>query len=247
MNKPRTTKPTKRASNERLYNILTITLLVMTAASCVVFGMLFTNPGMALNPFPPPPTLPPQPTATNTLIQSPPTWTPAPTLEPTASNTPKPTITVPPSNTPFSLVTPSTPTITVTVTKTVKPTGAPYTAVVQAYESTTFRADTGCGDFIVAGQVLDSENKPVTGLIVRLGGNVPGKTFSPALTTLSGIAPAYGQSGFEFVLGIQPVASTKSLYIQLFNQSDVALSDQVYLATYADCKKNLILVRFTGK
>jgi hypothetical protein len=99
----------------------------------------------------------------------------------------------------------------------------------------------------VAGQALDAKNKPVIGLFVKLGGNIPGKTFFPPLTTLTGIDKIYGQSGFEFDLKVAPVSSSQGLWVQLVDQSDAPLSEQYKFATYADCKKNLILIRFQQK
>lgn len=96
----------------------------------------------------------------------------------------------------------------------------------------------------VAGKVLDSTNSPKTGLQVKLGGSVPGKALNPPLTTLTGISPVYGPSGFEFDLKMAPVASTKGLWVQLFDQSGAPLSDQVSLKTFTDCTKNLVLVNF---
>jgi hypothetical protein len=64
---------------------------------------------------------------------------------------------------------------------------------------------------------------------------------------LTGIATAYGPSGFEFNLGVKPVASKDSLWVQLFDLSGAPLTDQVLLTTYTECDKNLIFVRFQKK
>jgi hypothetical protein len=241
----KTKKTTRKGSSDRLFNILTVVFLLMTLSLCGVFFTIFTNPYSAINPFPPNTPIPPTITPTITPIQPPATWTSVPTVAPTATNTPRPTFTVEPTNTPFSLVTPSTPTRTATATRTARPTGVPYNTTVQLFDSTTFRPDTSCGDFLVAGQALNASNTPVTGLIVKLGGSLPGKSFNnPVLTTLTGIVPAYGPSGFEFALGVPPVASSKTLWIQLFDQSGAPLSEQVYLTTSGDCDKNLVFVRF---
>ena len=237
----------KKGKSDGLYNILTVVFVLMTLCLCGVFFNIFTNPYTGINPFPPNTEIPPTLTPTITPQEAPPTWTPPPTIPPTQTNTPKPTITIQPSNTPFSLTTPDTPTITLTPSKTIKPVGLPYKTTVQYFESTTFRADTSCGDFLVAGQALDTKNSPVIGLIVKIGGSVPGKSFSSSPTTLTGIVPAYGPSGFEFALGVPPVASSKTLWIQLFDQSGAPLSEQFYLTTSGDCNKNLLLVRFTQK
>lgn len=95
----------------------------------------------------------------------------------------------------------------------------------------------------VAGQAVDKNNSPVLYLVVRLGGSLDGNAID--LLTLTGTAPAYGQSGFEFVIGNQPVASNGTLWIQLLEQGDKPLTDKIYFNTFADCNKNLILIRFT--
>jgi hypothetical protein len=41
-----------------------------------------------------------------------------------------------------------------------------------------------------------------------------------------------------------PVASNDTLYLQLLDQAGLPLSDNVYIDTFNDCKKNLVLVRF---
>jgi hypothetical protein len=80
-----------------------------------------------------------------------------------------------------------------------------------------------------------------------LGGSLPGKTFVPALVTLTGTSLVYGQSGFEYDLQLAPVASSKTLWIQLYDQSGAPLSEQFKLISYADCKRNLVFVRFQQK
>src|SRR5579859_4288736 len=81
-------------SSGRLYNLLTVVVLGMTALSCLAAAATFANPQIAFNPFKPqddslPALLPTVPTAgpTNTPITYPtyaPTWTasPAPTQPP---------------------------------------------------------------------------------------------------------------------------------------------------------------------
>ncbi|GAB4486243.1 MAG: hypothetical protein Fur0016_05650 [Anaerolineales bacterium] len=241
-------KKKKKAGRDSLWNALTVVMLLMTLCSCVFFFNIFTNPYSALNPLQPPTPIPPSLTPTWTPIRFDPTWTPEPTLPPTETNTPRPTITLEPTFTPFRLAT-ATPrpsaTPVVSPTRTPKPTGLPYGVAVNAVESSIYRADTSCATMYVAGQALDTKNNPAMGLIVKLGGNVPGKSFNE--TTLTGIALAYGPGGFEFDLGVAPVASKNTLWVQLFDQANAPMSEQIYLTTYAECSRNLIYVRFTQK
>ena len=250
--KPKTavTPKPKKASPDLKWNVLTLVMLLMTLCACFFFVSILQNPNSGLNPLVPSTLVPPPATATWTPIGFAATWTPTVTLPPTDTNTPRPTYTLVPSPTVYLLQT-STPfvtaTTTVTPTRTAHPTGVPFNITVTYNESTTFRADTSCSSMYVAGKALDANNKSVVGLQVKLGGSVPGKTFVPALTTLTGISPVYGQSGFEFDLKIAPVASTKALWVQLYDQSGAPLSEQFKLATFTDCKKNLILVNFQQK
>jgi hypothetical protein len=79
-------------------------------------------------------------------------------------------------------------------------------------------------------------------MTVRLVGFYNGK--SKDGLTVSSIAPAYGKSGFEFVLATIPISSKEELYLQLLDQSGLPLSDKIYIDTFNDCSKNLVLVRF---
>jgi len=90
--------------------------------------------------------------------------------------------------------------------------------------------------------VVDSNNGHLIGTVVVLRGTLGGSTID--LTTVTGINKEYGLSGFEFVIGNAPVASNKTIYVQLVDQSGIPLSDKVELTTSADCSKNLVLVRF---
>jgi hypothetical protein len=90
--------------------------------------------------------------------------------------------------------------------------------------------------------VDDQNGSPIIGIVVRLAGKLSGKTIE--LTTVSGVSPEYGKSGFEFVLGDTPVNSRETLYVQLLDQAGLPLSDKIYIDTFSDCEKNLVLVRF---
>jgi hypothetical protein len=46
------------------------------------------------------------------------------------------------------------------------------------------------------------------------------------------------------VLGDTPINSRDKIYVQLLDQAGLPLSDKVYIDTFSDCQKNLVLVRF---
>jgi hypothetical protein len=248
--KPKVSGPKKKASPDLTWDMLTVVMVLMTLCACGFFSSILMNKNSPLNPFPPATDVPPPPTATMTPLGYEPTWTPTPTVEPTETPTKRPTYTTVPTFTPFKLTTATltfTPTITVVASRTPHPTGAPYTVTVSYKESATFRADTSCASMYVAGQALDAKNSPVVGFRVKIGGSVPGKNFSTLPPTLTGLATAYGPSGFEFDLGLKPVASTKTLWIQLFDLSGAPVTEQYKLDTKSECKSNLIYVRFQQK
>lgn len=235
-NEPPVRRPRPRLNSWDMLSILT---LLITLCIGGYFGLIFFNPTTPLNPLPPVVAPLPLlfPTVTITPIQLGPTWTPT-IVTLTDTPTLNPTITLQPTATVFSLV-PATSTPTLTSTP-----KAPFSASVNAIESIIIPhlVDQGCNWQGVGGTVDDANNSPIVGLVLRLTGSLNGRTIN--LTTVSGVSPDYGKSGYEFVLGTAPVASRDPLTLQLLDQAGLPLADNVYIVTNNDCKKNLILVRF---
>lgn len=227
----------KPASRLEPWDLLSVLTLLLTFCLGLYFVLIFVNPASALNPLKPvnPFALP---TLTITPIQLEATWTASPTIVPTITETPRPTFTPIASPTFFSLIPP---------TDTPEPTAtpkAPFGATVNAIESVIIPHLTGaaCNWLGIGGTVEDSNSSPIVGMVVRVVGTLSGKSVS--LTTVSGVSPDYGKSGFEFMLGTVPVSSSGTLYVQLLDQAGLPLSDNIYINTFNDCKKNLVLVRF---
>jgi hypothetical protein len=226
-------------SKLQLWDMLSILMVLLSVCVGGYFLLIFVNPNSGLNPLPPQPGNPFAPaTFTPTALQLEATWTASPTIEPTITETPRPTFTALASPTFFSLIPP---------TATPKPTStpeAPFGATVNAIESIIIPhlQASACNWLGVGGTVEDSNNSPIVGMVVRVVGTLNGKSVN--LTTVSGVSPDYGKSGFEFQLGTVPVSSNDSLYLQLLDQAGLPLSDNIYIDTFNDCKKNLILVRF---
>jgi hypothetical protein len=156
-----------------------------------------------------------------------------------------PSITPPATNTPANLV-PDTatpvPSVTPSITATPR---APFSvSSINAIESVIIPhlQTLTCSWQGVGGTVDDQNSSPIIGIVVRLAGTLDGK--SVELTTVSGISPEYGKSGFEFVLGETPVDSRDTIYVQLLDQAGLPLSDRIYIDTFNDCDRNLVLVRF---
>ena len=232
------TQSRRSAGPMQIWDILSVVILVLTVCLAGYFAMIFVNPASSLNILPPGGGLfgNPSPTFTVTPLQLQPTWTASPTLQLTPSDTPRPTLTPIPTSTSFSLVPP---------TKTPKPSPtpkAPFSASVTSVESTIIHPDLDCNWAGIGGTVVDANNSPVIGTVVVLRGTLNGSTVEQQ--TVSGINKEYGPSGFEFVLGNAPVASSKTLFVQLVDQQNIPLSDPVQITTSAECNKNLVMVRF---
>lgn len=230
----------ERAPRARLelWDLFTILILISTACVGTYMLLLFARPGAVYNPLPPGNPLAPA-TFTITPIQLEATWTATVTPYQTSTPTPRPTFTPIPSPTGFSLV-PATK--TPTATKTPK---APFTAKINELQSditVPHLQAAACNWQGVGGSVVDTNTSDIVGLVVRISGFYGGKSVN--MTTVSGVSPDYGKSGFEFVLGATPIASRGQLSVQLLDQAGVPLSESIPLQTFADCKKNLSLVRF---
>jgi hypothetical protein len=225
----------------QVWDMLSILVLIITACIAGYFALIFFDPNSSLNMFPPgggifaaePSTATPAPIK---LVS---TWTASPTLESTPTGTPRPTFTPFFTDTPFSLVPP---------TRTPKPTSTPkalFGTTVKAIPSTIFYPELGCSYFGVGGEAVDAKNGPYKFGIIKVGGTLNGQTIDPLkYTTVTGVATKFGQAGFEIVFAMPPTNSNKTLWIQMFDVSDVPQSDRIYFNTYTDCEKNLIQVRF---
>jgi hypothetical protein len=108
--------------------------------------------------------------------------------------------------------------------------------------SALIRPELDCDWLVIAGQVWDLQDTPLTGLTLHLSGDLNGEAIDRF--TLTGSAPAYGESGYEFALEGLVVDSRDSLYIQLVDTNGLALSHPYGLDTFNNCQMNLILVNF---
>ena len=112
------------------------------------------------------------------------------------------------------------------------------------------RIDLGCDWMGVAGQVFTSDGKVQKELVIRAGGTINGQAVVEDMTmplAEQAIDLAYGPGGFELTLANGVADSENEVWIQVFSLAGDPLSDQVYLTTYADCEKNLILLNFVAE
>ena len=239
------------ASNGGLFwNVLTIFVLFGILVIAGLFYLIYSNPYIAFNPFPPPKVSLYQVQATSTLVFItdtvtvtstkvifPPTWTPTFTLSPTDTSTPRPL-------TPTLTVTqPIFSTSTATSTPADRP-DMPFTILgsPEAVASTVTHPGADCNWMGVGGQALDMQNAPIVGTTVELGGRLGSSPIF--MLSLTGTALQYGTAGYEFTLSDHPIVSVKTLWVQLLDQAGLPLSNQVYFNTYNDCQKNLVLITF---
>lgn len=173
------------------------------------------------------------------------TETPEPVNTATATSEPytaTPEITATPSDTP-------TPTATGTQTPTLTPTPMPYSLqLMNPYYLKNFtHDDLGCDWLGVAGQIFNFEGKVQKEIVIRAGGEING---SPIVEEMvmplaePDIDLAYGPGGFELTLADSLADTESEIWIQLFNLDGDTLSEKIYLTTFNDCQKNLILLNF---
>jgi len=231
-------KPQKKSAPKlSMWDTLSIVTLIVTACMAGYFALIFVNPNIILNPFPPKAAEASLPTIPPTATLPPPSRTPSATPYIPPTNTPRPTFTSVFTPTLFSIITPS---ATLTPTATPK---APYSASVQYVASSKYRPEFGCNWLGVAGIVLDKKGAHHIYVQVLLFGDLKGQPINNI--TVSGTVPQYyGASGFEMQLSETPVDTTKTLYLQLRDQGGIPLSENIYINTYSSCSKNMVYVTF---
>jgi hypothetical protein len=227
--------PRKKRRPGGFLNLLSGIFVTGTLVVGLLFAIIFINPQSSLNPLPP--------TTLPALFL---TWTPSPTPKPvlpsTWTPTPSPTVTETPTQIPIDTPLPTlenTPIPTADLesgTTFGKQNGSP------TYEINTSHLDAGCNWLGAAGQIFDNDGAPVSGILVEAGGTLSGVEISGI--TLSGMAPDYGEGGYELILGDSPAASNGEIWIQLLDQANLPLSDKTYFQTFDSCDSNLIKINF---
>jgi len=236
---PITERKYKSGQRTRIWNVLSILVLAAILFMVAWFILIFIQPFSPLNPFPPAalPTLVNFPTPADTDTPA-----PFPTETISASSTPSLTATWTSLPTSTSFFDGTDMSVYGTPTQTSTPNGLPFEASVTTLGSAYYHPEAGCNWMGVAGQAVGINNSPVLYLTIHISGTLGGKFID--YYSLTGTAPNYGQSGFEFVLGDKPIASYNSLWVQLLDQQNLPMSEKVWLTTYNDCNKNLVMIRF---
>jgi hypothetical protein len=120
------------------------------------------------------------------------------------------------------------------------PTRSPYPfAMADGSPSYTqnFANNNGCNWLGVAGQVFDLDGDPVPNGAYMIWVPPPVDYY-----TLTGLAPAYGPSGWEIYLHNYPLVAT--YHIQLFTPAGTPVSEDYEFATVDSCDQNLVLINF---
>lgn len=235
-----------------VWNILTVGVLLGICCVAIFILTIFNNPNSPINPFPPAvlPTLYKTLTPTNTLVMilREPTWTSTATIKPIPTRTKAPTWTLLPqmvtlSGTPdIPTATPNGPVTTISATTTsatpISATPMPAKADITYLASTVFYPATGCNWLGVAGKVLGTDGKPDPFTQVMLGGTLDGKPINYKILPVT-------NATFQQVLSDHPIASTKTLWIQLLDNNAKPLTNKIYFDTYTTCTQNLVMVVFT--
>ncbi len=106
----------------------------------------------------------------------------------------------------------------------------------------------GCNWMGIGGQIFNREGVVQKNIIIKVGGELAGSPIVEEMTMPLAepeIDIAYGPGGYELTLANAPVESDSTVWIQLFSLEGIPLSEQIYMITYDDCQKNLLLMNFT--
>jgi hypothetical protein len=105
-----------------------------------------------------------------------------------------------------------------------------------------FHQERGCNWMGIGGQVFGESGQPIGMLVVEVGGQLEGEKIEAL--TLTGSASQWGPGGFEFDLAEKPIFSTESLWVQVLDLEGNPLSEQVYIDTFEDCDRAVVMVNF---
>lgn len=105
--------------------------------------------------------------------------------------------------------------------------------------------ESGCNWLGLGGQALDSSGYPANNLVVEIGGQLEGENILEL--GLTGNAIMLGPGGYFVQLANRPIASEGSLWLQVFDLSGHPQSRKIYLTTYPECDRNLLLINFVER
>jgi len=105
--------------------------------------------------------------------------------------------------------------------------------------------EAACDWMGVGGQVFDLAGNPVANLIVKLTGDLDGTPLE--MIALTGGAIYLGPGGYEFKIADQPIETSGTLWLTLYDNQGKAISESLTFTTYASCDQNFVLINFSQK
>jgi TolB protein len=122
------------------------------------------------------------------------------------------------------------------------PTTFPFVLMGDAISAiSNFTNTAGCDWMGIAGQAFARNGEPLAGLVIHLEG---GGLRREALT---GSKLEYGPGGYELQLSDHLAATTGVYRLQLRDVHSQPLSDWIPVDTFADCSRNLLVLKFVQK
>ena len=95
----------------------------------------------------------------------------------------------------------------------------------------------------VGGQVLGPDGAPLSGMVVEAGGELGGNQVS--YLGITGNHTVFGPGGYLITLAGGPIASDGTLWLQLYDAAGDLQSQRIFVTTYAECERNLLIVNFS--
>lgn len=212
----------------------TLIFLTGTFLLLVFFVYTFLSPNHPYNPFPPSEMDSPAEPATLEILPS-----HTPILIPTATITRTPIF---PTSTETQLPPPTEAVITI-----LAPTLPLESSVHFSAQTGTpvFTAHpSGCDGIYLAGNVIDLDGNPLPGMLVIAAGTLQD---APVETepSLSGLNPEFSPSGWQIKLSKTLIDSTGTVYLALYSlESAEPVSELIFINTFNDCNRNMIMVNF---
>jgi len=102
----------------------------------------------------------------------------------------------------------------------------------------------GCNWLGIAGQVFGETGQPVLNQVVVVKGQIADRQINSVTLTGLDSATQYGPGGYEIVLYSKTIGTQGMISIQLFDIKGPPQTPPVFIDTFEDCSKNLIIVNF---
>jgi len=99
-----------------------------------------------------------------------------------------------------------------------------------------------CEWMTVGGQVFGEDERPISGLLVQVKGDIEGNEI--AKFAFTGGSMSFGEGGYEINLTEHIISTRNSITIQLKDVNGLPLSPKIDFDTYGECKKSLVMINF---